>query len=128
LYSEFSFSILCFLILSIGACTNKQDYTPEYSTYIKETELMLNISEKFAFEPDAKKLNKVAVATQQSGVRTCTDFNRECNLFGEFLSNTIKFSQDGILTTEERKKLEINFNQLTAAIKEGRFKLKQNQK
>jgi hypothetical protein len=119
---------MAFLLLLLPACTPKEKASPDYTKYLSDTELMLNITQKFAFEPDAQKLNKVAVATQQTRVVSCTDFNDECSLYGKFLSNIIEYSDDGTINPEERKKMELQYNQLNAAIKEGRWKLKLEKK
>jgi hypothetical protein len=121
--------ISLFLFLStVICCESKINNVPTYLKYTEDTNLMLNIIKKFINEPDAKKINKVATAVQQTRIVSCTNYNDECDIYGKLISHLIEYTQDGNLSTEEQKKIEIQFAQLTSAIKEGKNKLKSLEK
>lgn len=123
LKSLFNFS-LPLIACVLTFCTSKDDHRTNPKKYHDDTELMLNISSKFLFEPDANKLHQAAVATEQSRVIGCADYNGECTFYGKFIAKCIEISADGTITSEERKELEILQAQLKGSIKEGRKKLK----
>lgn len=112
------------IFISIPSCTTEKAVKPEPRKYIEDTEFMLNISNKFLYENDAKKLHKVAVATEQARVVSCADFNGECSLYGKFIAKCIEVSADSNITSEERRELELIQSELKGAIKDGRNKLK----
>jgi hypothetical protein len=112
------------VIIIFAACTNKTAYHPNTQKYLEDTELMINISSKFLYENNADKLHKVAVATEQSRVLPCADFNGECSLYGKFIAKCIDVSADGIISSAERRELEMIQAELKGAIKEGLNKLK----
>lgn len=111
-----------FTLLPIS-CTSKPEVKPSLAKYQEDTNLMLNIANKFLYEPDPKKLHKVAVATQQTRVLGCSNIAGECDLYGKFLSKIIESSSDGNINPTERQELELILAQLKSSIKEGQNKL-----
>ncbi len=123
------FRLILILLINISilinsSCTKEKIITPTLEKYKEDTELMLNICSKFQLELDPNKLHKVAVSMQESRVISCANFNNECNIYGDFLNIAVEVSSDGIITHEERKKMELQLLNLKAAIKEGLFLLK----
>lgn len=86
---------------------------------------MKNIATKFANEPDAKALHKVAVATQQSRLISCINVIDECNLYGKYISLIINSSSDGIISASERATIKTKLKQLISALAKGEKHLSQ---
>ncbi len=103
----------------MAGCTAQQKPTPSLDKYSSETQMMTNICQKFATEPDAQKLHKAAVATQSSRVIACADYNGECELYGKCLALVISASADGNVSGEEQSKINQTLSELRKSIKEG---------
>ncbi|MEY4617549.1 MAG: hypothetical protein RJB66_2509 [Pseudomonadota bacterium] len=119
------YSIVFTIAINLVHCTEPvKSQPPKIDKYKEDTFLMLNIIRKFVGETDANKLHKVAVATQQTRVIACADYNGECSYYGETLGAIIEASSDGVMTPLERKDLETRSEKLRLLIDEGLRKLK----
>lgn len=112
------------LVVLVQGCTGDTDKVlPDMGTYEKDGALMVNICQKFADEPDGKKLNKAAVAVQAARVISCANFNEECNIYGRCLTQSIDASKDGDISARDRAELKKTVSDLKAALSEGKTKL-----
>ena len=118
------FFLLVSLLFILG-CTSQQEPLPDLAKYEEDSVLLIKTSEKFANEPDVNKLYKVALAMQTTRTLSCIDFNNECSLFEKFLSATIKMSEKGSLSSDERKELRDLADKIKIAADEGRSKLRE---
>jgi hypothetical protein len=110
----------------ITSCTYDNSKVPEITRYENDSELMINICNKFANdEGDVEKLHNAAVATQSARVISCSDFNGECTLYGECLNLVIKASKSSSISFSDRKKLKDKANELKQAIRDGKVKIRQ---
>ena len=115
---------LILILLGVASCTLKDQPLPDFESYQKDGQLMINICQKFASEQDISKLHKAAVATQNARVITCTDFNGECSLYGRCLTLVIKAASDGEISAEESTSINRNLIELKNAYFEGVRKLR----
>ncbi len=116
------FLSLIYLIL-FSSCKGRR-YLPSLEKFNEDSKLMLNISRKFANEKEAKKLNKAAVATQQARLITCVNVIGECDAYGEFISKVIKSSDDGKITSQERKEMLSDQRKLAKLLRKAKVELK----
>ena len=93
------------LILTLVSCTPNKKPLPSKEKFSSDTQMMLKITKKFLNESDATKLQKAAVAVQQSRVVSCIDVSGECALYGKIISHVIKISSDGEISPQEKKSL-----------------------
>lgn len=119
---------LFLLFLSFGfcgllGCTESTETLPRESVYEKDSALLVRTSSKLANEIDIKKLYTVALAMQTNRTLSCNDFNNECTLFSDFLSQTIKFTAKGYLNPNERRELNQKALEIQTAVEEGKTKL-----
>ncbi len=115
---------LILIILGVASCTLKDQPLPDFESYQKDGQLMINICQKFSTEKDIQKLHKAAVATQNARVISCTDFNDECSLYGRCLALVIKAASDGKISAEESSSIHRNLIELKNAHYEGVRKLR----
>lgn len=117
-------SFLAGTLVFICGCTEaERPAPPTIEKYQDDTSLMLKVVRKFIDEKDAKKLHEVAVATQQTRVLACVDYNGECNQYGELMTAIIGASADGMISPEEHQQMEREFRSLKKAIDEGMRRL-----
>ena len=117
---KFYIGIVLALTLGFIACTKDKKRIPEISQYSRQTNLILGVCGKFAQETDIKRLHSAAIATLQSRLVTCSDFNGECSKYGHFVSTVIKDSKDGVMTPSERKDLQDRLKDIQNSIAAGK--------
>ncbi len=125
LANKLSGLIIMLSLFFILNCTEEQKSSPpDIAKYTADTNLMVNVAQKFIDDPDAKKVHEVAVATEQTRAMACFDYNNECTLYGELISKIIATSADGTVTPAERQSLLQDLAELRSAIKGGLNKLR----
>lgn len=117
------YAILLVLVCLAVACTetNKKEasYHPSLEKYKEDTALMLNVSQKFKEERDIQTLRKVAVSIQQSRAMACRDFNKECQIFSDYMNLVIAASEDGIISPSEHREMFNEIERLRKAVRDG---------
>lgn len=117
------------VVLVVVACTDEKPYLPDIAQYKSDSDLMINICNKFANdEGDVKKLRDVALAVQIERVISCTDYNGECDLYNECLSLVIKVTESKNISQGDREKLKDKVVELKKAVEDGKVKLWNNLK
>lgn len=124
LIERFSPILIMFCLFMSCSCTaEKKPPPPSLKQYEQDTKLMMELGKKFIDESDPQKLHEVAVATQQTRVMSCFDYNNECRLYGELVTKVIDASSDGTVTPAERQGLLNALAGLRSAVDEGISKL-----
>ena len=123
-----AFWFLALFMGTLGACDKVEKAPPpNLEKYKEDTTLMLKVVNKFVDEPDVNRLHKVAVATQQTRVLACADYNNECNLYGEIMTTIIGASSDGTISPQERQEMKKQLAKLKLAVDEGVRKLQRGE-
>ncbi len=112
--------IILLVSLTLSHCTSKKE-KPKMTVeaYKKQSVLLVGTLSKLMSETDIKKMNRMAVALQQSRAVTCFDINNECKFYGKMMSKIIQETKDHKLSTKELMELRSDFKELVAAIKSG---------
>lgn len=106
------------------SCTDENRPLPDIAQYKKDSDLMINICNKFANdEGDVKKLHEVALAVQMRRVLSCSDFNGECDHYNECISLVIKATESKRISKADREKLKEKVVELKQSVEEGKIKL-----
>lgn len=113
------------MLSGLTACTADSSALPDIAAYGKDSDLMINICDKFVHdEGDGKRLHDAAVGVQQTRVVSCSDYNNECTLYGECLNLVIQSSASGFIQAKDRIKMNDKLAELKTAVAQGRVKLR----
>ena len=107
-------------LMFLVSCTQKDAPKMSVEEYDKNTQLILQVSEKFMDDPDVEKLHKVIVDFQFSRAVTCDDVDGECRKYSNFLQMLIDDSKNGEFSPEERVAHVKAFVDLKKSIKSSR--------
>ncbi|MCB0363462.1 MAG: hypothetical protein KDD35_12105 [Bdellovibrionales bacterium] len=113
------FLLSAFVLGFTMACTRESSPHITEGDFKKNTELMLNVSDKFLNESDIEKLHKVAVDLQLSRAIVCQDVGSECTVYLDFINKLIEYTKDGHLSPSEKTFLEKKRQELAEAVKKG---------
>lgn len=115
------------MLLLLAACTKEPEKKIDIMDFQKDTRLMVEICSKFANEQDAKRLHKVAVATETTKMFKCFGYSDLCVSYGECLSTVIKASADGQLSGSEKIDIQKRLTELQSDIRKFEQKHFKNQ-
>lgn len=123
------FLLSAFVLGFTMACTRESSPHITEGDFKKNTELMLNVSDKFLNESDIERLHKVAVDLQLSRAIVCQDVGRECTVYLNFINKLIEYTKDGHLSPSEKTFLEKKRQELAEAVKrEKKFSARNGRK
>lgn len=120
------FYVVCLLcLISLSSCTKEKPRLPNLDKYEADSDLMVNVCDKFAHDSgDIEKLHKSVIAVQQTRILACLDYNQECNLYGECLTLIMKATQGNKISPEDQKKILEKLKALKKAVSEGKARLR----
>lgn len=102
IHPKYILVLMPFLLVS---CTREAPPEINISDYQSNAKTIMDITKKLTNERSPKELHKAAVAVQQSRIGACVNVANECTLYGDFLREAVRVSEDHNITDEERHRL-----------------------